>query len=164
MTSIHHNWQFVFSRMSHAINHIANHYTNNGGCCVVAGLVGKALELQGIEVIGGAVETSAYSVDDVRQYKARSYSKNWWMSSKHNFQHVRLVFRVDGQEWVWDTDYANPRPFRKGTIDYADGFLTPDEMLEISSTPDGWNSMFPRETIPRIARAINRYLTPKVKP
>ena len=39
MTSIHHNWQFVFSRMSHAINHIANHYTNYGGCCVVAGLV-----------------------------------------------------------------------------------------------------------------------------
>lgn len=156
----HDNWQYVFSRMSHTINRIANGYTNLGGCCVVAGLVGKALESQGIEVIGGAVETSAWSVDDARKYKGKA--RNWWTLSGHNFRHVRLVFRVDGIDWVWDTDYANPRPFRKGTMRYADGFLTPDEMVEISSTPDGWNQIFPRHTIPRIARAVNRFLTPKV--
>lgn len=159
---VHNNWQYVFARMSHAINRIANGNTNRGGCCVVAGLVGKALELQGIEVIGGAVETSAYSVDEVRE-KYKGKTANWWNLSRAGFAHVRLVFRVNGQDWEWDTDYARPRRLRKGTVDYAEGFLTPDEMLELSSTHIGWNSLFPRHTIPRIERAVIRFLTPKVK-
>src|SRR5687767_6463577 len=54
------DWKATFNKMGQRINEIAEYATNYGGCCVVAGLVGKALEEKGIRVIGGAVHAGGW--------------------------------------------------------------------------------------------------------
>lgn len=157
-------WRDRMQILGSVIDRLTDGMANYGGCCVIAAAVGRALEKQGVKVLGGAVVKGWMDAAPNLAY-ARSAVDSLhpvaWNKVGVTFRHVLIVFHMDGKNWVWDTEtlqewehYRNPT--------YED-FLTVDEMEGLSSVAEGWNPIFDRDTIPAIVKEINKAIA-KVTP
>ena len=159
-------------RLSRALN-TQTRDVNWGGCGVMAGIVGKILELLGVpvEVITPAEEAWGMSPKEVRE-RIEYWGENWtaedWDANGLNRGHLAVRFKLGRDLYTWDSDgliksdkyfgrcedgstpYCADYPFGEG--------MTVQECIEISSTPNGWNSTFDRRRIPLMRRLAYQHL------
>lgn len=162
-------------RLSRALNTQTRGDINWGGCGVMAGIVGEILELWGIPV---EVVTPAEYCDEVSPKEARErmeyWGENWtandWDSNGLSRSHLAVRFKLRGKLYTWDSAgllcsdryfgrRADGSPSRCADYPFGDG-MTVQECIEISSTQDGWNTVFDRRQIPLMRELAYQHLLP----
>lgn len=129
-------------------------YINSGGCCVLAGLVGEALQWHNvghrIRVHSWNAEENAgallYALDTVRNV----HDKKEWADNGVIFNHV--LVDVDGYG-LYDGS-----GFHADTYTMYEGALSFYEAQELSKLKHGWNASFRRELIPSLINAVENCL------
>lgn len=164
-------------RLSRALNTQTQGDINWGGCGVMAGIVGEILELWGIpvEVVTPAAEDWGTSPQEARErLQAEYWGDDWtvhdWDDNGLSRGHLAVRFKLRGTMYTWDSDglLCSDRFFGRRDdgspshcADYAFGEgMTVQECIEISSTSEGWNSMFDRDQIPLMRELAYQHLLP----
>lgn len=136
-------------------------YINNGGCCVYASLVAQELVKRNIDCSG--IVTDWYDggkecIDKIRPYiKVNTLEE--WNDNGIALNHVGLEFSIGERKYHYDTEgvsVANKRTFRGNPL--YNGRLSVNEMVQLASKRQGWNTHFRRMDIPAIRKFIKYYL------
>ena len=164
-------------RLSRALNTQTNGDINKGGCGVLAGIVGEILEQQGIpvEVVTHADGDAGWGVPPkearerlLAEYWGGAWTANDWDCNGLSRTHLAVRFWLGGKLYTWDSDgllcsdkffgrYECGEPTHVADYPFGEG-MTVQECIEISSTPDGWNSRFDRSQIPLIRELAYKHL------
>lgn len=133
---------------------------NNGGCAVMAALVGKELEKLGVEVEGIAPwsNPSKARVNSGKSHKAHPM---WWECNGVCFEHVALRFKFEGKMYTYDTDKLHKGRSRFGSYlqysagcKFGEGFNT-KELKKLARCDDGyWNVAFNRKDIAKLRKIV----------
>jgi glycogen synthase len=152
-------WQTAFNKLSKAINSATDGYTNYGGCGVVAAAVGRVLERNGFKV---SIIVQGY--DDLEHIKQNLSAEwhdlqDWHAAGLTAFYHGRVMFEKDGETYVYDTDddVMTMAQLQNHTT-LCKGVLTVEEVEKLADAEYGWNSQFPRSTIPTIYELTDKLL------
>jgi hypothetical protein len=147
------------------------YYINQGGCCVFANLLVKALMKHNIEAGGIVLSWEAKyfnennnSFDQIRN-SSRKNDPTEWNSNGVRFWHVAVEFKHKGKTYRADSDgieevrIKTKSEFRNAPV--YNGYLTPEELNDFSSNKHRhcWNSIFDRDDIPRIQRLVEQHLS-----
>ena len=135
---------------------------NYGGCGVIAGCVGRALQKLDVlcEVVTpvacGREPASAVRANVTNPGSAKDWDRNGLSRS-----HLAVRFRYDGTTYCWDSNglYEGGDKFGhySTTAEFGDG-LTVSECVKISSRQAGWNRDFDRRQIPLIKHLVQHHL------
>ena len=162
-------------RLSRALNTRTMGDINWGGCGVMAGIVGEILELWGIpvEVVTPAGDGCGVPPKEARE-RMQYWGENWaasdWDNNGLSRSHLAVRFLLGGKLHTWDSDgllcsdkFFGRRdcgePSHEADYPFGEG-MTVQECIEISSTPDDWNSMFDRGQIPLMRELAYQHLLP----
>ena len=161
-------------RLSRALN-TQTRDINRGGCGVMAGIVGEILELWGIpvEVVTPVDEDWVTSPKEARERLQDEYwGGNWtaedWDATGLYRGHLAVRFVLGGKLYTWDSDgliksdkyfgrLECGEPSHVADYPFGDG-LTVQECIEISCTPEDWNSKFDRRQIPLMRELAHQHL------
>ena len=164
-------------RLSRALNTQTYGDINLGGCGVMASIVGEIMELWDIpvEVVTPSENDIGVSPKEARaRLQAEYWCENWtaddWDDNGLSRFHLAVRFALGGKLYTWDSDgllcsnrffgrRVCGRPAHAANYPFGDG-MTVQECIEISSTPDGWNSMFDRNQIPLMRELAYQHLLP----
>ncbi len=147
-----------FNNLQAAIaEHIVN--INYGGCGVLAGLAGKALEAMDVPV---DVLTPRRAASDVRpQVEKPGSARNWTQNGLHR-SHLVVRFRMDGVSTTWDAVLGlgggqQVGGWGTGEAEFGDG-LTVKECAVMCARQTGWNPDFDRKQIPKLRALVDYHL------
>lgn len=126
---------------------------NWGGCAVVAALVGKRLQqFTSVEVV---IESgNRIDINDIRTNNNTEEFNNandWTNNSRLLFNHIRLKFLHNGK-WKTFDSHDGVTDFHE--YNFCEGSMTVEETKTIAGQDIGWNHMFNRRQIPKMARII----------
>lgn len=124
---------------------------NAGGCGVYASIVATELSNLGIPVCGiVGTNTSAFvnHIDEARNHVSRNNVKSW-EDNGIILSHVGIEFKVRGYTNSYDSTGVQPANTLGNWMVYR-GRLTVEELKEIASSAEGWNTDFKRRDIPNI--------------
>lgn len=134
---------------------------NYGGCGVIAGCVGRAL--QKLDVLCEVVTPVDFGepASVVRANVTHPGSAKDWDRNGLSRAHLAVRFRYDGATYCWDSEglYEGGDKFGdySTTAEFGDG-LTVSECVKISSHPAGWNRTFDRRQTPLIKHLVQHHL------
>lgn len=135
---------------------------NYGGCGVIAGCVGRAL--QKLDVLCEVVTPVGWGSEPaaaVRANVTHPGSARDWDNNGLSRKHLAVRFRYAGATYCWDSDglYEGASKFGgySTTTEFGDG-LTVSECVKISSRQAGWNPDFDRKQIPLVKHLVQHYL------
>jgi len=128
-------------------------FLNQGGCAVVAAIVGKQLsELIDVEVLVEPGWDDYGSIREIQQVEDTSEFQDTsdWNNRGVSFRHVVLKVKIEGEWIIFDSDGI--QDYYPG--EYFDGSLTISEVETIAFRPIGWNKAFDRDQIPEMQQAV----------
>lgn len=136
---------------------------NYGGCGVIAGKVGRALQALDVlcEVVTPVGGWNQEPAAVVRSNVTRPGSCKDWDRNGLSRMHLAVRFRYRGATYCWDSEalYEGGSVFGpySTTAEFGDG-LTVSECVKLSSRQAGWNPDFDRRQIPLVAHLVQHYL------
>lgn len=141
---------------------------NSGGCGVIAGKVGKALQKLGVEceVVTPVDHSASWMQPPVRVRSNVKHAGSCYDWDRNGLDRTHLAVRIKHKKslFCWDSDgitkkknafgicneYRAPENFGEG--------LTVEECVKISSKQKGWNRSFCRSQIPAITKLVRKHL------
>ncbi len=134
---------------------------NFGGCCVFAAAVALELEKHGVKARGIIASHNA-TYHEIPLGRIRPKVKNnsiyEWRDNGVYFGHVGVEFTYRGKLYHYDTEGVHPKAATLDNTPIYKGRMKPEEMDAIASSPEGWNTTFPRRQIPSVKRLIKEHL------
>lgn len=125
-------------------------YPNQGGCGVIAAIVGRELAALGLNV--RTRTTSVWHrrpVDEARQ-RLRARTVMGWRRAGTSCGHLVLEFELDGVVHWYCTQDGLREPHRDRKFSPLMGAFTLDETEHLARYPRGWNRDFDRGQVPLI--------------
>jgi len=127
-------------------------YPNNGGCAVIAALVGQELAKHTQVQVVVQDYWSKKNLTRIRKSLGNNnhLTKDDWSDAGISFNHVLLKVKL-GRKWrVFDSDGVVP--YRSNM--FVRGHMSVDEAIELAASKD-WNWRFDRRQIPAIGRIVH---------
>lgn len=130
---------------------------NDGGCCVVASKVSKALTILGVSHKIRIRAIQKQSLTEVRKKinckgLDKSQHINWYKNGA-KFNHVMVQI---GDQLFDSNGFVSVQSQREHL---SGGVLTQKEAENFANSAEGWNVLFDRNQIPRITKLTMRTLT-----
>lgn len=129
-------------------------HINCGGCGVFASLLYPFLQELGTKPIIRLVHRSETNTDlsDIRRQLEDTNSCLDWQQHTW-FTHLLIEFTNDGKQYVIDSTGI----FNLDKSEYyaCEGAFSYEEVKYFAASPSGWNTMFPRRTIPVITKKLS---------
>lgn len=135
-------------------------YINHGGCCVYAAVVAECLLEYGIKAKGIVAATRAKTWSGGRKalgHTRKKVEKNTtfeWNYYGVTFAHVGLEFRHKGEVWHYDTKGCHPKSKTLDDMPIYRGKLSLDEMKQLTTGDQGWNTTFNKRHIPAVRKMV----------
>jgi hypothetical protein len=168
------NTHKLFATLRHLQAYMQDNHPNinRGGCGVFAFMVGEKLQGLGLEVdiITPCGMYEGVPAKDIRAKVGSLNNASEWGNNGLSLWHLAVRFKTkSGIVYTYDSD-----GFKRSSDDFGknDRFctdpefgsgLTVEETKEISMNPEGWNTSFPRRTIPEIQAEIDRLFKPNME-
>jgi hypothetical protein len=150
----------ILENISNDINSQIN-YPNNGGCCVIASLVGEQLELLGVET--EIVTNNSYKLTPRQVFALvgpKTRFTNPFEENGVDFNHVGVRFKLGRKIYTFDSDGVyGARVFsqKQDKIKYRFGQGLPVFAAKsLASQRQNWNFKFNRRQIPLLRKIIKR--------
>lgn len=129
-------------------------YVNKGGCAVFATLVARRLsKYVPVKILVQNWGSNNNNIDDIREAYGSSNLRGLqdWNDAGVSFRHVVIKVMIDNEWQVFDS--KGLQPFIEDV--YYQGDLTIEEIANVAGVDYGWNDMFDRRQILKLARIIH---------
>ena len=157
----------LLDKLEALANELDSHYyyINQGGCCVVAAHVAKALQKHMPVRISVSNLCDNYDIDEIRKTLVDTNCKEEWEDNGIDFAHVVAEFMMNDEWHAFDTDHGVMLADEYWQVAECNnrnaGYFTIEEAMALANT-DSWNSTFERDQIPsmrwRITYRINQMM------
>ncbi len=130
---------------------------NQGGCCVLAVLIGRQLDKH-VPVRIRACNWGAkkHNVDEIRK-NVQPNTASEWEKNGVTLYHVIVEFDYKGKTYHYDSTKLSEAEDKFYRIPVYPGHFTIEEAESFADDQYGWNHMFDRSDIPKIKRMINKF-------
>lgn len=142
-----------------------NPQINYGGCAVFAAEMGKDLQALGYTTrcivfgTGGGMGTANHNLNDVASKLEQPKSIYDWNDHDVTFYHIMLEAEGNGEHFLVDGEGVyNPDKTEYNGRGRYDGYVPVDYIAAMAQDASAWNSMFPRNTIPKVRASIKQFV------